>query len=168
MTENGCRYRPLTLKELKDVETEFVQFLAANSVTAPDWETLKKRAPEKADGLIAIFSNLYWGKALGRITHLMERLPKVFRVFWMDGCLLHLIEVRLPEEAPFRFDCAEDLEGWMTGKKDVKALGGKFFRGTRNTGDQRDRELFELLERGAVPCRTELYLVFNSALSQLP
>lgn len=166
MNEHGCRYRPLTLEELKAVETGFVQFLAANSVTAPEWETLKQRAPEKAERLIAIFSDVYWDKVLARITHAMERLPKVFRVFWMDGCVLHLIEVRIPEEAPFRFDSEDDMEGWMTGKKDVKAMGGQFFRGTRDTGDRRDRELFELLERGAVPCRPELYEAFNSALTQ--
>jgi len=166
MTPPGSRYRPLTLEELKAVETGFVQFLAANSVTAPEWETIKTRAPEKANGLIAIFSDLYWDKVLARMSHMMERLPKVFRVFWMDGRELHLIEVRVPEEAPFRFDSEDDMEGWMTGKKDVKAMGGQFFRGTRDTGDRRDREIFELLERGAVPCRAELYDAFNAALSQ--
>ncbi len=166
MTPKGSRYRPLTLEELKAVETGFVQFLAANSVTAPEWETLKKRAPEKANGLIAIFSDLYWDKVLARITHLMERLPKVFRVFWMDGRELHLIEVRVPEEAPFHFDSEADVEGWMTGKIDVKALGGQFFRGTKSAGEHRDREVFELLERGAVPCRAELYNAFNAAISQ--
>ena len=34
------KFRRLTLAELQELESEFIQFLAANTVTGPDWQNL--------------------------------------------------------------------------------------------------------------------------------
>jgi len=61
------KYRALHKEELEGVKEEFVKFLAANSVTADDWEKLKKEENDKAEKLIDIFSDIFWDKALTKI-----------------------------------------------------------------------------------------------------
>ncbi len=59
-----AKYRSLSQEELKPLEEDFIKFLAANTVAAEDWDKIKKDDPKKAEGLVEIFSDIVWDKAL--------------------------------------------------------------------------------------------------------
>ena len=56
------KYRRLNEAELKDLEQDFIRFLASNQVTADDWKKLKDSKSDQADGLIGLFSDQVFDK----------------------------------------------------------------------------------------------------------
>ena len=67
------KYRRLTIDELKELEQEFVRFLASNTVTSEDWQAVKTTNPERADQLIDIFSDIVFDKVIDKI---LDQFPK--------------------------------------------------------------------------------------------
>ena len=53
------KYRRLTKEQLEELHPEFINFLATQSITAEEWDTLKKEKPEVAEEEIDVFSDLY-------------------------------------------------------------------------------------------------------------
>ena len=43
------KYRRLTKEQLEELHPEFINFLATQSITAEEWDTLKKKKPEVAE-----------------------------------------------------------------------------------------------------------------------
>lgn len=151
-------YRRLELAELQAVEHEFVQFLAANSITAPDWERLKAETPEKAEVLMDLFSGIFWDEALSRITFLLQREDLVFRAFHADGESIEVFEVRIDGALGVAFSREADWNRLSQGEVGLTELGAEVFRGRRAVGEQRNAEMFRLIEAGATPCGEGLYL----------
>ena len=63
-------FRRLTNNELEELKTEFVRFLVSNTVTGDDWEKIKKENPERAEGLIEIFSDIVFKKIISKVEYL--------------------------------------------------------------------------------------------------
>ncbi|PWH81261.1 DUF6495 family protein [Brumimicrobium oceani] len=65
------KYTRLPLKDLKDLEKEFVDFLAVNGIPADEWVKLKENDTQKVEGIIDQFSDVIWEGVL-RKTELVE------------------------------------------------------------------------------------------------
>ena len=73
------KFRRLTNEELQELEKEFVQFLVSNTVTADDWEKIKEDNPERAEGLIEIFSDIVFEKVISDFLGAnMDELPESY------------------------------------------------------------------------------------------
>ncbi|MFT6844950.1 MAG: cag pathogenicity island protein 24 [Flavobacteriales bacterium] len=75
-------FKRLSNIELQALEKEFVQFLAANTITQKDWDKIKKSDAEKTEHLINLFSNIVWEKTLGNIKYLEFVSEKDYKVFY--------------------------------------------------------------------------------------
>lgn len=159
------KYRPLHKEELEAVKDEFVKFLAANSVTASDWETLKRDQADKAEGLIDIFSDIFWDKALSNIRALEVRTSKILRVMQFQKERVELIELRLPEEADVDLTNKEDLEKIASGQIHLASVNPEMYTGKKDYDKSREEELFVFLEQGAKPCDESLYYGLKSMLN---
>ena len=69
----------LTLEQLKPLEEEFVSFLIVNGVEGETWKTLNETAPQKAEELVNLFSQVVWEKIL-KETHYVKRSSATERV----------------------------------------------------------------------------------------
>lgn len=65
------KYARLSLHDLKDLQKEFIEFLALNGIPAEDWEKMKKNDLEKVEGIIDQFSDVIWESVL-RKTDMVE------------------------------------------------------------------------------------------------
>ena len=65
------KFRRLKPVELKELEGDFVKFLATNSIPAADWEKMKKENPKRIQDLIDEFSNLVLETAYQKVNHLL-------------------------------------------------------------------------------------------------
>ena len=65
------KYSRLPLQDLKDLEKEFIEFLAINGIPAEDWERMKKHDLDKVEGIIDQFSDVVW-EGLLRKTEMVE------------------------------------------------------------------------------------------------
>lgn len=64
------KYKLLTQEELEDLRSEFIEYLAANGIDASYWEVLKKEQLDKANKIVALFSDVVYESILRRVQYL--------------------------------------------------------------------------------------------------
>lgn len=85
------KYERLSSEQLASLESEFIMFLASQGIDAPQWEQLKADEPSKATGLIDIFSDVVWEKALQKAQFLEYVSATEFRAYRFGESEVHLI-----------------------------------------------------------------------------
>ena|SRR5690554_1944568 len=65
------KYARLPFQDLKDLEKEFIEFLAVNGIPAEEWERLKAEDKVAVEGIIDQFSDVVWESVL-RKTEMVE------------------------------------------------------------------------------------------------
>ncbi len=70
------KYRLLNSDELVEFEKEFIEFLVINGVHANDWEKMKLEENEKAQNIIASFSDVIIEGVLRKVSYLEFKSTK--------------------------------------------------------------------------------------------
>ena len=143
------KFRRLTKEELQGLEGEFVQFLAANTVTAQDWEKLKAEDITKAEELLNVFSDIVFEKIIRQVVYLEFRSPNDLKTF---HCLedkiilngLHL-EGQANNDLTSDLPAAELMDTFKTA--DVQL---KIYTAEKAYFPDREKEIFRMLETGAL------------------
>ena len=60
------KYDRLTREQFEELHKEFINFLAAQSITAAEWEEIKTTKPETAEEELDVFSDLVWEGVLNQ------------------------------------------------------------------------------------------------------
>jgi len=144
------QYRRLSLEELKELEKEFTQFLAANNVFPETWENMKNETPEKAEQLIQQFSDLVLNKVLGKIEYLEHASPKELKIFHFEEHKIEMVGLAV-DPANTTIDLtdqtiidqlAKDYES-LAREGDVKV-----FNTEKSYSKEPKQEIFDLSESG--------------------
>lgn len=146
------KYRKLHKEELEAVRKEFVQFLAANSITAEEWETIKAGQNDKAEKLIEMFSEIFWDKALGNISCVELRSEKRWRVVRFEEKRARLIELRVKEGNELNLLNVDHIR-LMNESDQSMPRPFDLYTGERPYQFERKLELFNFIEQGARPCK---------------
>lgn len=143
------KFRRLTTAELTDLETEFVQFLVANTITGEDWVKLKAEEPEKANHLIDLFSDIVLSKVIENINFLEFRTPKDAKTFHCleDKIVLNGLIMEGTAEIDLMSDLAPELMMSKLHGADVKL---QVYTAEKGYKPDRETELFRMLEAGAL------------------
>ena len=64
------KYTRLTKEQLEELNQEFINFLATQSITAEEWKEIKEQKPEVAEEELDIFSDLVWEGVLSKVEYL--------------------------------------------------------------------------------------------------
>lgn len=155
------KYRRLTLDELKSLERDFINFLAANSVTGEDWEKLKNEEQDKAERLIEIFSDMVFDKTLEKIEYLEQKSAKEIRTYHCQADRLIMIGLLIEGESTLDF--RQNLPPQqMIQQLTLSGAQLKLFRGEKAYDKDRQQVLFQLMEQGALIAKDgHLYKVLN-------
>jgi len=156
------KYRRLNTEELEALREDFIQFLAANSITAEDWTKIRSSSSEKAEELIDIFSDIVWEKILEKVEHLEFRAPKQLTLMKFDESKAQMINLQI-EGADINLSSSEDLKKLAEGKVKLKSLNPKITKGSKKHNKLREMEVFYYMEQGGKPCSAELW---NSSFIQ--
>ena len=135
-------YRRLALEELEAVRPEFIRFLASEGIAADDWEQKLREGSTDVEACLDEFSETFWESATGAIACL-EHKPNSdsLWVFHFAESAAHVIQ------------CT---------KQDGKV---RWSQGGKNYAQEtRGREIFLMLEQGALPCSEER---FNEVRDQM-
>lgn len=160
----NMKYRRLRKEELADLQKEFVQFLVSNTITAEDWEKLKKEEPTRADGLVDIFSDIVFDKIINSIKYLTYKTIDDIKTFACEEDKIHLRGLRV-EGAP-NLDLRENIapSDMMANLKGSQAKI-QVYRAEKGYKPDRAAELFRMLEGGALIDKTgELYQALSMAV----
>ncbi|MEM9824356.1 MAG: DUF6495 family protein [Bacteroidota bacterium] len=143
------KYRRLRADELAELETEFIRFLASQSIPGPDWEKMKAEQKEKAEGIIDLFSDLVYEKILQGIEYLEHRSPHDLKTF---HCGKEKIVMRgMMVEGRSNIDFTKDQSPeQMLGQIKLSNAQVKVYRAEKKYKEGREKELFQMMETGCL------------------
>lgn len=155
------KYRRLSKDELVELETDFVQFLAANTVTGSDWEKIKQQQPEKAENLIELFSDIVFDKTLEKVEYLEHKTATELRCFHCPIDKISMLGLIAKDTNSFDFRNNEPANEMMA---KIKSEGGsiQFFSAEKEYKIERKQELFKMMENGCLISKGHLYRTLKS------
>ncbi len=146
----SMKFKRLTQEELDELKHEFIQFLASNSITADDWEDIKQNKPEKAEDLIAIFSDIVYQKSLEKIEYLEFVEKAEIKTFYFGDQEAEMVGLKVEGQDVDLTDQQTVQQLANEGSKDA-STSVELFRGNKEYSQEREEEIFHLMEAGAQP-----------------
>lgn len=156
------KYRRLRADELKDLEPDFVRFLAANALPADSWEKLKQEKPEAAEELIEQFSEVVFEKVLTNVEYLEFKTPKDIKVFHCQEDKITMLGLEVKGNTDLDFTKTTD-PAEMNRQLQVSGANANVYRAEKQYKGDRKMELFKMMESG---CLISKGLIYN-ALKEL-
>ena len=146
------KYRRLRFDELQGLEKDFINFLAANSVTSDDWEKLKNESPDKAEQMIEIFSDMIFEQTLKKVDYLEQKSAREIRTYHCGSEKINMIGILVEGETTLDFRQNLDPQQMMA-QLSLSGASLKLFKGEKIYKKDRNQELFDLMEIGALISR---------------
>lgn len=142
------KYRRLTEEEFKLLETDFVRFLASNSIQAQDWQKLKSDSPDKFDEILDIFSDTVLEKVYSKAEYLLIVKPTEFHAFKMDESFAILNGVRF-SDTNLNLLNENELDAVFSSEKSFLSYKPDFFSLEKKYDKLKAEEVFFLIKQGA-------------------
>ncbi|NMM49999.1 DUF6495 family protein [Marinigracilibium pacificum] len=139
------KYRKLTKTELENLKDEFIEFLSVQTITGEEWKTIKEEEPEKADEIIAWFSEVMYEQWMRRVNFAVKVDPKSITAFRFTASNMVLISIQSTNGNI-------DLTQTPLAQIDNEALKSmEVYTSTKKYTKSREEEIFDLVEKGCLP-----------------
>ncbi len=151
------KYERLTKEQFEELHQEFINFLAAQSITAEEWTDIKKNKPEVAEEELDIFSDLVWEGVLKKVEYLEHISAQYMFLFRFTEVKIDLIkiEIKHPE-----IDITTK-EGYQWLQDNLLADEVVIHEASKALSDDRNKDIFALIKQGANITKGELFNYFN-------
>lgn len=154
------KYRRLTSEQLEELQPEFINFLATQSITAEEWDELKKEKPAVAEEELDLFSDLVWEGVLNRVEYLENISEQQMHLFHLSDKEMKLISVKVNNPS---IDL-NTLQGFSWFKKNWQSDFVDYLLASKAYSGDRNQDKFDLIEQGAVITKGELYRWFDGVI----
>lgn len=154
------KYTRLTKEQLEELEPEFINFLATQSITGEEWAKIKKDTPEIAEEELDVFSDLIWEGVLSKVTYLENISAQQMHLFELTDKEMKLIAVKVmnPE-----IDLTTSV-GFSWFKKNWSSDFVEYMTAAKAYTDDKNLDKFQLIQQGAVITKGELYQWFDGMM----
>lgn len=149
----GSKYKRLSNEELLALEKEFINFLSSMQITGPDWEKMKLNEAEKAEELIAVFSDVVYDKVLTKIKFLEYRDEKTLNIFKCMDDKIVLVGLRVKEHSSLDLTAPDIFSQWTNNNTSSINV----IKTEKNYVKERGVEIFELLQTGCLITDDKLF-----------
>ena len=156
------KYTRLTKEQFEELHQEFINFLATQSITANEWEDLKKNKPETAEQELDVFSDLVWFGVLSKVEYLEHISPQHIHLFKCKEKNMHLIALKLKDD---KVDLTTK-EGFQWLRDNLLSNDIEFFNANKDYSDDRHLDIFKLIQKGANITKGELFQYFEKLIGQ--
>ena len=156
------KYARLTKEQFEELNQEFINFLATQSITADEWRTLKAEKPEVAEQELDIFSDLIWEGVLSKVKYLEHISPKQLMLFHITEAFMELIAIKVEAE---NIDITTEY-GYKWLQQNLHDDAVSLYTSTKAIKDDRNKDIFVLIQQGSVITKGELYNYFGDLLSE--
>lgn len=151
------KYTRLSKEQQEELQQEFINFLATQSITADEWKKLKQENPLVAEEEIDIFSDLIWEGVLSKVVYLENISSQQLHLFHLTPKEMKLIAVKVmnPEV---------DLgtkEGFTWFKKNYQSDFVEYLTASKAYSQDKNKDKFSLIQQGSVITKGELYRWFE-------
>ncbi|MEM6866128.1 MAG: DUF6495 family protein [Bacteroidota bacterium] len=151
------KYTRLTQQQLEELQPEFINFLATQSITAEEWKSLKNEKPEVAEEELDVFSDLIWEGVLAKVTYLENISEQHMHLFYLTDKEMKLFSVKVLNPA---IDLrTQEGFGWF--KRNFQSDFVEYLTASKAYSQDKNHDKFNLIQQGAVITKGELYQWFE-------
>ena len=154
------KYSRLTKEQFEELQQEFINFLATQSVTADEWKNLKENKPELAEMELDVFSDLIWEGVLKSAKYLEHISPQHMHLFAINTDHMHVIAVTLKNEVDMT---TKEGFGWL--RENLMDENVEFLQAKKAYSEDRNLDIFKLIQQGSVITKGDLYNYFNKLIN---
>ena len=155
------KYSRLTKEQFESLHAEFANFLAAQQIDRHEWEEIKSKRPNVAEQELDVFSDLVWEGVLSKTEYLEHFSPQHLFLFHCHESHMHSVVIR-----------ALDASVSFITKEGLQWLGDNLFtenteirQGAKPFGEDRNGEIFALIQQGAILSDGDLYRKIRSVMT---
>lgn len=152
------KYKLLTQAELEELRAEFIEYLAANGIDADYWQKLKKEDIEKANKIIALFSDVVYESILRRISFMDLIAKNEISSFQCLEDVIIVVGIRSED------DSVDFLKGDVKSYLQNSSEKFKIYTSKKDYGKVREMELFTMMERGCIISDGSLFKTISLGL----
>lgn len=156
------KYARLTKEQFEELHQEFINFLATQSITAEEWKKLKIENPEVAEQELDIFSDLIWEGVLKKVRYLEHISPKQLMLFHISEAFMELIAIKVEDD---NIDITNEY-GYKWLQQNLHDDKVTLYTSTKAIKDDRNKDIFVLIQQGSVITKGELYKYFGDLLKE--
>ncbi len=156
------KYARLTQEQLEELHEEFINFLATQSITASEWETIKNDKPEVAEEELDVFSDLIWEGVLSRIEYLENISAQHMHLFWLTDKEMKLISVKVRNPD---IDLTTSV-GFAWFKKNWQSDYIDYLTASKAYSQDPNQDKFDLIKQGGVITRGDLFRWFDEIIGE--
>jgi hypothetical protein len=150
------KYSRLTKEQFEALQQEFINFLASQSITAEEWEEIKRDKPEIAEDELDVFSDLIWEGVLEKVTFLEHFSKHQMYLFNITLAEIKLVAVKVENEA---IDITS-REGYQWLRTNLLDDSVNLYTSTKALSEDRNKDIFALIKQGSVITKGELFEYF--------
>ena len=154
------KYRQLTKEQFESLHHEFAQFLATQKIDVKEWKEIKESRPELAEEELNLFSDLVWEDVLNKVNYLEHFSKNSVNLFKTEESSISRIVVQVNQEIDL---LSQEGYEWLLKNPNDDAV--EYFKGTKNYSLERNKEIFDLIEKGSQISRGELFEYFSRLTS---
>lgn len=148
------KYSRLSTEQLKELESEFIDFLVVNGIAADDWEELKRSNPSIAEDIIDQFSDVVWEGTLRKAMYLERSTEDKLFCFKCENEKILLILIRSKSGKQISVENFHQMSYQdLTIQKAEKAYA-----------HSREAEMYQLIKSGAEISNGELFKKLSLAI----
>ena len=155
------KYTRLTKEQFEELHKEFINFLATQSITAEEWNKIKKENPETAEEELDIFSDLIWEGVLDKASHLENISPQQLFLFKIEAHEMKLIMVKTSKES---IDITTK-EGYKWLQENFASDEVEFFTASKEFSEDKKGDVFSLIQQGSTITKGDLYNFFSKIIN---
>lgn len=154
------KYARLTKQQFEELHNEFINFLATQSITANEWETLKNNRPQVVEEELDVFSDLVWEGVLGKVNYLENISRQQMHLFHLADKEMKLISVKILNPD---IDLNTSI-GFNWFKKNWQSDFVEYLQASKSYTEDKNLDKFKLIQEGAVITKGELYKWFDDII----
>lgn len=155
------KYARLTKEQFEELHQEFINFLATQSITADEWQTIKTEKPEVAEQELDVFSDLVWEGVLTAAKYLEHISPQNIHLFCLNADHMHLIGIKIEKED---VDVTTP-EGFNWLRNNLMNESVEFAQAKKEYTEDKNLDKFALIQQGSVITKGELYEYMNNLIN---
>lgn len=154
------KFQRLTKEQFEELHQEFINFLATQSITASEWEDIKKNKPEAAEQELDVFSDLVWYGVLNKVEYLEHISTKQIHLFHCKTDHMRLIALKIEKDlADFT-----TKEGFQWLRENLLSEDVQFYNARKEYSEDKHQDIFQMIRQGANITKGELFQYFENLI----
>lgn len=151
------KYARLTKEQFEELQPEFTNFLATQSITAEEWKKIKQEKPNVAEDELDLFSDLIWEGVLNKVEFLEHFSKQQLFLFHITEFEMNLIGIKIQNEAINILT----KEGYQWLRDNLMDEAVTIYTSQKPISEDRNKDIFALIQQGANITKGRLYTYFR-------